>query len=179
MEEIAAPVTVRKTTVEDLDRIVEVHSRSRASYYQDGGAALESIRNPTIEHQQRTGWGSALRSTEKRVWCAMAGNELVGVVAMGPPLASDVDARKVGQLYQIHVSPGRWRGGIGSTLHAIFAAYLAEASLPTGLLEVWERNSRARAFYAKHGWTADGQTRLGGPDNSAYVCMRLDRHRSP
>lgn len=58
-----------------------------------GGVALASVGNPTIQHKQRTGWRGALQPAEKRVWCATDGDELVGAVAMGPPLASDVDAR--------------------------------------------------------------------------------------
>ncbi|MGR6321312.1 hypothetical protein [Micromonospora soli] len=74
----------------------------------------------------------------------------MGIAAMGPPLASEIDAHVVGQLYQIHVVPGRWRSGIGSTLHASFVAYLAEASLRVGLVEVWERNVRAQAAPRAH-----------------------------
>ncbi|MGW2572238.1 GNAT family N-acetyltransferase [Streptomyces sp. NPDC001537] len=85
----------------------------------------------------------------------------------------DVDAAVAGQLYQIHVSPGSWGHGIGSQLHAAFVQKLRDASLTTGVLEAWERNSRAQAFYARHGWKPDGHQRPG-PAAANYVRMRLE-----
>ncbi|MEU5722924.1 GNAT family N-acetyltransferase [Micromonospora sp. NPDC047738] len=169
---------VREATLADLDVVVAVHSQARAAYYGAGGIALDVIRDPAVEQQQRSGWTTSLQSSEKRVLCAVTDDQVVGTAAMGPPLSSDVDARAVGQLYQIHVVPNRWRSGIGSALHSAFVIFLADASLRTGLLEVWERNTRARAFYAKHGWKPDGQRRAGGPDNSDYLYFRLEAEPS-
>ncbi|MDO3684356.1 GNAT family N-acetyltransferase [Micromonospora sp. C28ISP2-4] len=170
---------VQEATLRDLDCILDVHSQARAAYYGDDGIPLDSIRNPAVEQEQRVGWTKAIQSSDKRVLCAVADDKVVGIAAMGPPLASGIDARVVGQLYQIHVVPGRWRSGVGSTLHASFVAYLAEASLRVGLLEVWERNVRAQGFYAKHGWKPDGRRRPGGPDNSEYIYLRLEAEIPP
>jgi RimJ/RimL family protein N-acetyltransferase len=53
----------------------------------------------------------------------------------------------------------------------VFVRFLRDASLTTGVLEAWESNSRAQAFYARHGWRPDGHRRPGpGGD---YVRMRL------
>ncbi|WP_443075180.1 GNAT family N-acetyltransferase [Streptomyces sp. NBC_01483] len=103
---------------------------------------------------------------------------MVGILAMGPPLDADVDAAVVGQLYQIHVDPSRWGQGIGGRLHAAFVQFLRDASLVTGVLEAWERNSRAQAFYARHGWRPDGHHRPG-PGDANYVRLRLERTGSP
>ncbi|GLY21835.1 GNAT family N-acetyltransferase [Micromonospora sp. NBRC 101691] len=92
---------------------------------------------------------------------------------MGPPLASAPDTSGAGQLYQIHVASGRWGNGIGSVLHAVFLGYLADADLPLGLIEVWERNTRALAFHPRHGWQPDGGSRPG-PGDSRYLFLRLD-----
>ncbi|MET8908566.1 hypothetical protein [Micromonospora sp. NPDC004551] len=62
---------------------------------------------------------------------------------------------------------------MGSRLHAHFVRYLEDVSIPTGLLEVWKRNSRARAFYTRHGRKPDGESRAG-PDSSRYICLRLE-----
>ncbi|MGW4292719.1 GNAT family N-acetyltransferase [Micromonospora chersina] len=166
-------VNVREATLADLDELIDVHTQARLAYYGAGGLASESIVNPTLEREQRTGWAAAIGSPRKRVLCAVVEGRIVGIAAMGPPLSSEVDAGTVGQLYQIHVIPGSWRKGIGSRLHALFVRYLKEISLPTGVLEVWERNSRARAFYTRHGWKPDGESREG-PDNSQYIGMRLE-----
>ncbi|MEU4368385.1 GNAT family N-acetyltransferase [Micromonospora chersina] len=170
---VSGSMEVRHATLADLDGIIDVHTQARLAYYGAGGLTSDSIVNPTLEREQRTGWTAAIGSPRKRVLCAVVEGRIVGIAAMGPPLSPEVDAGTVGQLYQIHVVPGSWRKGIGSTLHAIFVRYLEEVSLPTGLLEVWERNSRARAFYTSHGWRPDGEFREG-PDNSRYVNMRLE-----
>ncbi|WP_244282501.1 GNAT family N-acetyltransferase [Micromonospora chersina] len=170
---VSGSLEIRQATLADLDGIIDVHTQARLAYYGAGGLTSESIVNPTLEREQRTGWTAAIGSPRKRVLCAVVDGRIVGIAAMGPPLSSEVDAGTVGQLYQIHVVPGSWRKGIGSTLHALFVRYLEEISLPTGLLEVWERNSRARAFYTRHGWKPDGEAREG-PDNSQYIGMRLE-----
>lgn len=164
---------VRDATLADLDGIIDVHTQARLAYYGAGGLASESIVNPTLAREQRAGWAAAIESPRKRVLRATVHGRIIGIAAMGPPLSTEVDGDAVGQLYQIHVVPGRWGEGIGSRLHALFVRYLEDLSLPTGLLEVWGRNSRARAFYTRHGWNPDGESRAG-PDNSRYVCMRLE-----
>jgi ribosomal protein S18 acetylase RimI-like enzyme len=97
------------------------------------------------------------------VLCVERDGEMVGILAMGPPLDADVDAAVVGRLYQIHVDPSRWGQGIGGgcTRHSCSSF---GASLVTGVLEAWERNSRAQAFYARHGWRPDGHHRPGPGD---------------
>ncbi|HEX5596378.1 MAG TPA: GNAT family N-acetyltransferase [Micromonosporaceae bacterium] len=166
-------IFVREATLADVDRIVDVHTQARRAYYGAGGLALEAIKNPTVRREQRAGWTDSIQSPDKRVLCAEVDGKIVGVAAMGPPLESNLDARVVGQLYQLHVVPTAWGIGIGSTLHADFVGYLMNASLSTGLLEVWARNTRAQAFYAKHGWKPDGHRRPG-PDNSHYLRLRVE-----
>ncbi|MEV1143492.1 GNAT family N-acetyltransferase [Micromonospora sp. NPDC049799] len=166
------PVRVRTATLDDLESVIDVHTQARLAYYEAGGLAPEAVRDPALVREQRNGWTEAIRSPVKRVLCATADGEIVGIGAMGPPHSADEDAGSVGQLYQIHVLPGRWGNGVGSTLHAAFVSYLAEAALQTGLLEVWERNARARSFYARHGWEPDGRSRPG-PLGAPYVQMRL------
>ncbi|MEU6256617.1 GNAT family N-acetyltransferase [Streptomyces sp. NPDC047043] len=98
---------------------------------------------------------------------------VAGVLSMGPPYEDDVDPAKTGQLYQIHVRPGSWGEGIGSLLHEAFVRFLRERPLTEGVLEAWQRNSRAQAFYARHGWRRDGHSRPG-PGEAEYVCLRLE-----
>ncbi|MFG1676729.1 GNAT family N-acetyltransferase [Micromonospora sp. NPDC049282] len=72
----------------------------------------------------------------------------------------------------MHVAPDWWGRGVGSTLHGHFLRHLETERLAVGVLEVWERNARARAFYTRHGWHPDGTTRPG-PANTPYLGMRL------
>ncbi|MEU2701800.1 MULTISPECIES: GNAT family N-acetyltransferase [Micromonospora] len=42
-----------------------------------------------------------------------------------------------------------WGRGVGGALHALFVGHLEDDGLALGVLEVWERNTRARAFYTR------------------------------
>lgn len=170
---MASPVQIRQAVLADVDNIVDVHTRARTSYYLTGGLSADLINDPAEQHRRHDGWRVAIQSSNKTVLIAMIGDLLVGVVAMGPPLSAEEDADKVGQLYQIHVDPGNWNNGIGGRLHAEFVLYLRATLRPTGLVEVWQRNTRAQAFYARHGWQADGSHRPG-PDDTKYIYLRLD-----
>lgn len=164
----------------DLDSLVELHTRARTAYYRAGGLPAEQIDTPDGPARRREGWARSTLSATRTVRCALRNGTVVGVVAMGPPLAPGNqplgpgnEAVTVGELYQIHVLPGQWGRGIGGQLHAAFVRFLREAALPVGRVEAWERNDRARAFYTRHGWRPDGHRRPG-PAGACYVRMRLD-----
>ncbi|WP_030929621.1 GNAT family N-acetyltransferase [Streptomyces sp. NRRL S-646] len=164
---------LRTASLDDLDRITDLHTQARTAYYQAGGFSEPDLTSPEARSSRREMWMRALDNDATTVLCAVHGGETVGILAMGPPLDPDVDAAAAGQLYQIHVRPGSWGHGIGSQLHAAFVQRLRDASLTTGVLEAWERNIRAHAFYARHGWKPDGHQRPG-PGDANYVRMRLE-----
>ncbi|MEU6372535.1 GNAT family N-acetyltransferase [Streptomyces sp. NPDC046909] len=164
--------SLRPATLDDLDHITGLHTRARTAYYEAGGWSEPELTSPEAFAERREMWLRAVRSDTKTVLCAVQGDALVGVLAMGPPHDTDVDATAVGQLYQIHVQPGFWGQGIGGLLHAAFVRRLRDTSLSAGVLEAWERNTRAQGFYARHGWRTDGHRR-SGPGDGDYVRMRL------
>ncbi|MEV0638185.1 GNAT family N-acetyltransferase [Streptomyces sp. NPDC050619] len=163
---------LRPAHPDDLDAITDLHTEARTAYYRAGGWSAPELTSPEALTRRREAWQRALHDNTRTVLCAERDGELTGIALMGPPLDTDVDATAVGQLFQIHVRPDHWGEGIGSRLHAAFVRFLREASLDTGLLEAWERNSRARTFYTRHGWQPDGHRRRG-PGEGAYVRMRL------
>ncbi|MFJ9968291.1 GNAT family N-acetyltransferase [Streptomyces avermitilis] len=142
------------------------------AYYQAGGESDVEPAPPDGRSRRRESWMRAVQSSGRTVMCAEREGEVVGILSMGPSYEADLDTSTAGQLYQIHVRPGIWGQGIGSFLHSAFVQFLRDASLVTGVLEAWERNSRAQAFYARHGWMPDGHHRHG-PGNGTYVRMRL------
>ncbi|WP_230396193.1 GNAT family N-acetyltransferase [Streptomyces blattellae] len=164
---------LRSAGPDDLDQITALHTQARTAYYRAGGLPDAELTSPEACSRRREMWLRAIKGDTRLVLCAVREGETVGVLAMGPPLDADVDPAAVGQLHQIHVRPGCWGQGIGSQLHAAFVRYLRDASLTAGVLEAWERNRRAQAFYARHGWQPDGHHRAG-PGDANYVRMRLD-----
>ncbi|MER6417206.1 GNAT family protein [Streptomyces sp. NPDC001137] len=164
---------LRTASLDDLDRITDLHTQARIAYYQAGGFSEPDLASPEGRSRRRDMWMHALEDDTRTVLCAARGDETVGILAMGPPLDADMDPGATAQLYQIHVCPGSWGQGIGTLLHAAFVRQLRDASRTTGVLEAWERNSRAQAFYARHGWKPDGHHRPG-PGDANYVRLRLE-----
>lgn len=171
-EGMDTPVMIRQATLADVEGIVEVHTQARAAYYIAGGLSADDLADPAQTQQRHDGWARAIHSPARVVKCAAQDGKIVGILSMGRPNSPTMDARTVGQLYQIHVIPSHWGNGIGARLHTSFVDYLTDSSLSTGLLEVWERNTRAQSFYSKLGWKPDGDRRPG-PDGSDYVFLRL------
>ncbi|GAA2565782.1 GNAT family N-acetyltransferase [Winogradskya consettensis] len=163
---------IREPTLADVDRIADVHTRARASYYQTGGLLADSTADPAGADHRREAWTQAVESPDHTIYCAVIDDKVVGAVAMGPALTPTPDGTPAGQLFQIHVDPPHWSKGIGTRLHATFLTYLRRTNTPTGLLEVWQQNTRALLFYAHHGWSPTG-THRPGPHQTTYQSMHL------
>lgn len=168
---MTTPQTLLRTaTLEDLNLITDLHTQARTTYYRAGGLPEADLVSPEARSRRREAWKGAIQAETRSVLCALRDGKLVGILSMGPPTDVDLDPTTVGQLHQIHVHPGCWGQGIGSQLHRGFVQFLRSASLTTGVLEAWGRNSRAQAFYARHGWVPDGHHRPG-PGNAHYIRM--------
>lgn len=136
----------------------------------------------------------ALEVTEERV------TELTAAIAQPEPLAvllvaehygrvvamarllvcrdHDLDPDTTAELRALYVSPGLWSTGQGGPL--LDAGY---ARMPHPLQVLWtlEGNSRARAFYERRGFVADGATRvrdLGGPAREVRYRRPRPGHRA-
>ncbi|MCW8381827.1 GNAT family N-acetyltransferase [Streptomyces justiciae] len=164
--------SLRVARLADVDGITDLHTVARTAYYQAGGVTDAELTSPEALADRRASWARAVGSDDRTVLCAERDGEIVGILSMGPPYDADVDPAMAGQLYQIHVRPGLWGHGIGGRLHAAFVRFLREEALSAGVLEAWDRNSRAQGFYARHGWRPDGRDRPG-PGGGRYVRMRL------
>jgi ribosomal protein S18 acetylase RimI-like enzyme len=107
-------------------------------------------------------WRSRLR-VPPRGWTTMVcedGGSVVGFSSVGPSR----DADGLGELYAIYVEPEAWSTGAGRALMEAAERQLA-SEYDAALLWVLEDNPRARRFYERAGWTADGarkaEERLG------------------
>jgi diamine N-acetyltransferase len=85
--------------------------------------------------------------------------------ATGTVLVAERDARAVGValvescwLHGFYVVPGCWGSGVADELHDAAVALLADCAE----LRLWvlDENRRARRFYERHGWRANGETRV-------------------
>jgi ribosomal protein S18 acetylase RimI-like enzyme len=87
-------------------------------------------------------------------------DEVVGFVDVGRYRSqddhNDLDER-TGEVYAIYVHPDHWRNGVGRALLDAGIATLDAAGHRPIRLWVFDANARARRFYERHGFVADGE----------------------
>ncbi|MYS35489.1 RimJ/RimL family protein N-acetyltransferase [Streptomyces sp. KhCrAH-43] len=154
---------IRTATQGDLDAIAALHTEARATYYR-GHLPEEEYAGEAEVARSREGWARAVDREDATVLCAEADEDgaLAGVAAY-----SVRDG--VMTLTQFHVSPARWREGVGSALHHACVADWERRGVTAVRLEVFEPNERARAFYSVRGWVPDPDT----PRHGDHLVLRL------
>ncbi|MFI5758755.1 GNAT family N-acetyltransferase [Streptomyces sp. NPDC051569] len=155
---------IRPAALHDLDAIANLHAEARATYYR-GHIPDADFEGPAERARTRDSWSGALVRDEPgaAVLCAERGDTLTGIAAYRA-----VDG--VTTLTQLHVSPARWRQGIGTALHTACVTAWQRAGIRTARLEVYEHNTRAQDFYATQGWRPDPDR----PRHDTHLVLRLD-----
>jgi GNAT superfamily N-acetyltransferase len=151
-------MTARLRPVADADLLTigDLHYRSRASAYAEI-LSPEALSSGSPEFMGE--WWAERWKWERdthRMTVAVDGADLVGFSYVGP---SPEDG--VRELYAIHVDPAHIGAGVGKLLMVDALAHLGDHAV----LWVLEGNARARRFYERGGWSADGATRddaIGG-----------------
>jgi GNAT superfamily N-acetyltransferase len=90
------------------------------------------------------------------VLVAVADAEVVAYAGLMPSRDADAQAGEIGEVGAIYVHPTLWRQGIGSFLLRASLERLRDLGFREATLWTLEANSRARSFYEKEGWLADG-----------------------
>ena len=128
-----AATIVRLFVEPDFDEVVERwHETNLASY-----AYVEEQRKHTLDDARRFFRNRLLASCQ--VWVAERSARRVGLIALEPPW-----------IRQFAVFPEHQRRGIGTAL----LAKARECSPAELRLHTFQRNDKARAFYARHGFSA-------------------------
>jgi ribosomal protein S18 acetylase RimI-like enzyme len=141
---------VRPARRDDAAAIADVHVRTWQTAYEHvfGAERLAGI----DRSRRETFWAGAIEQGGD-VFVAEENGRIAGFVYVGP--AGDLDG--VGELYAIYVLPDAWGSGAGSALMS--AALEALSGYSSATLWVLEDNPRARRFYEREGWIADGGRR--------------------
>ncbi|MET7421517.1 GNAT family N-acetyltransferase [Dactylosporangium sp. NPDC005555] len=147
---------VRAAVAEDAEALVRLHQEARRTYYGD-------LDVPDDTARLCEAYTISIQATDRLVLCVDAEDgRPAGFLSLGPP------ARLVG----LYVDPAHWARGIGGALHDAGVAAWHAAGVTEGLLEVWDGNARAKAFYLRRGWRPDGERR-DGPLGRDFVDLRL------
>ncbi len=162
-------VHLRPVTDDDLPGIGELHYRSRATAYADlltpEALTFGSPAGLGEFWSERWKWE---RETH-RLTVAIAEGSLAGFTYLGP---SSEDG--AGELYAIHAAPEFVGRGVGRALMVDALAALP-AYGPTATLWVLDGNARARTFYERGGWIADGTTRVEPIGGEPVLQVRYSR----
>jgi len=80
----------------------------------------------------------------------------LGFVSLGPSRDEDADPALVGEIETLYLDPAAFGTGAGDLLMAGALRCLEEGGYRSATLWVLGTNTRARRFYARHGWHPDG-----------------------
>jgi GNAT superfamily N-acetyltransferase len=145
---------VRVAVLADAPALGRVHVRAWQEAYRGvmSDAYLDGLSEP-----ERAGlWAGTLAAPPPgtQLWVAERGGQLLGFAGGGP--ARGDQPAGLFELYALNVDPPAYRSGVGTALVAAFTAWAVEQGAHELVLWVVRENGRARRFYERQGWQADG-----------------------
>lgn len=150
---------IRSALPAEAETVAALHARARATYYPDG--------LPDDGIDWVAGWRAAVARPDSHVLCVVERSRIVGLASFRTPEGAPADKVK---LFQFHVDPDHWRGGIGTALHAACVEQWQADGRRSAVLDVHVDNRRAQAFYARLGWEPDPENPPAEGDH--HLCLR-------
>ena len=167
-------ITVRIARLEDAHDFGRVHTESWQAAYR--GLMPDDFLDGISVEDRAAGIRAAIERnpepTEGRRLVAEVDGEIVGIALLWAERTGEVDT---GELILLYLVPGSWDRGVGSALMDRCVAELREIGYREAVLWVAEENPRARTFYERKGWRADGGRKvedLGGTGEIAEIRYR-------
>lgn len=164
---------VRVATVEDAEGIADVHVTSWQSTYR--GHLPQSFLDGLSTEQRTPGWVKDIEQGTLTTHVALDESGTIGGFVSTGPCAEDTSDPTVGELWAIYVRPELLGQGIGTSLHEAGIAALA-TRFRDAILWVLEQNARARSFYERMGWHADGGIKHPAIGDTQITELRYRRH---
>jgi len=174
---VNAAIEIRPATVEDAAAVAAVHVGSwRAAYrgivpqeHLDGldvACGTELLRRHLAGPAEGEG-----------VLVATDGGRVVGFVNFGPYRDGEVMHPSEGEIRAIYADAAHWGTGAGRLLMAAALRELAAQGRLTVRLWVLSANERARRFYARAGFAADGAVDVFRVKGGGDLTVELDEVR--
>lgn len=143
---------VRRATPEDAAAIARVHVASwRVTYASLGEEFLASL----DVNERIALWTRVLAEGESQTFVAEADEAIVAFVNLRPSRDEGADP-STGEVVAIYAAPEAWGTGAGRALMAAALDELRQLGFADAVLWVLDTNDRARRFYERAGWAADG-----------------------
>ena len=135
--------------MDDAAEIARVHTLTWQAAYDHvfGADRLASI----DVARREAGWARVIADGEA-VYVAVEAGRILAFVSTGPAR----DQAGLGELYTMYALPEAWGSGAGPALMSVAKRQLLADGWTEAILWVVEGNPRARRFYEREGWSADG-----------------------
>ncbi|MDX8143439.1 GNAT family N-acetyltransferase [Lentzea sp. BCCO 10_0061] len=147
-------VTVRPAVVADAPAVASVHVQTWQAAYR--GLVPDSVLDGLSVEERTAMWERGI--PRGGVWVGLVDDVVAGFVAVGPSREPDAAF----EVYAIYVLPSAWGTGLGFSL-----ARAALGDEQDVVLWVFDENPRARRFYERLGFRADGTVKtetIGGAE---------------
>jgi GNAT superfamily N-acetyltransferase len=166
-------VRVRAATVADAAAIAEVNVVSWQATYAHALPAEFLAALSVSDYEAR--WQNNLANPAVTVCVAVNEDRVVGYAVVSASRDEDVVGDRVGELQAIYAHPDCWDTGVGSRLHEHVVDALSELGFCEATVWVLEQNDRARRFYERHSWVADGESKHDDRGGTTIVEVRYRR----
>lgn len=149
---------VRPATPDDAHGVAVVHVRSWQAAYR--GLLPQAVLDDLSVSRREEGWRRilALRDAPSRTIVAEDDGRILGWASFGE--TRDEPPAGTAELWGLYAHPDAWSTGVGHTLVVEVERLLASDGHAIAYLWVLDGNARAAAFYERHGWLADGATKV-------------------
>jgi GNAT superfamily N-acetyltransferase len=164
----------REAEIRDADAIGRVHVAAWRAAYR--GTMSDAFLDALDAAGRASRWRARLErgfDAGQQLFVAEDGGALVGFAGIGPERGGPA-----GELYAINLEPRAWGSGIGAALLAHATRALAGLGHREAVLWVVRDNARARRFYEREGWRADGtEARRDLDENGVTTAVDEVRYR--
>lgn len=170
-------ISVRPATLGDSERIADIHVRTWQAAY--AGVMPQDFLDRLDVDARAAMWRRAIdgRTPPRGIFVAEVGDELAGFVAVGRFRHEDGDRDEgVGEVFAIYVTAEYWSTGAGRVLMQTAIDHLVGEGIDEIRLWVLADNPRARRFYERFGYVADGTTRVDEAGGEALDEVRYTLH---
>jgi ribosomal protein S18 acetylase RimI-like enzyme len=146
---------IRAAELNDAPALAEVHVRTWQHAYR--GKLPDNLLDRLSVERRTEQWREWLKQPQPgtSVSVAIEGDKIVGFCWVGPTRDSDA-GDGTGELLAFYVLPNFQGSGVGNSLMLEGLRQLKQAGFQRVTLWVLDTNTKARGFYERCGWTADG-----------------------
>lgn len=149
---------IRPATRDDASAVTGVQIEAWRAAYR--GLLPRRVLDGLSPDRQSEEWSVALRDAGVSVLVADIDGLVCGFARHGPVRADRGDpAGATAELYDLYVLPGRFGSGLGGRLMRAVLDEMGRDGHRVAVLWVLRGNMRARRFYERGGWMADGAER--------------------